>query len=604
MTRRSIFGLALAGLVWSSAAYADDRSHNVVLFVADGLRGMIVNQETAPAMTALRDEGVWFRNSHSLFPTFTTANASAMATGHYLGDTGDFSNVIFAGFRLAEAKGSITPFVENDAILNEMNRHYGGNWLNEATLLAAARQAGFSTAALGKLGPTLIFDLSDRANSPTVVFDDATGSDKGAPLAPEIVEALKAAGLPTAAPSRGANGETGNATKPGTSVANVAQQAYFVDVATKVLLPMFKARGKSFALVFWSRDPDGSQHNQGDSLNKIVPGINGPTSMAAIRNADANLASIRAALAALGLAETTDIFVTSDHGFATISRQSKTSPSAKMRFPDVPQGFIPPGFLAIDLGQLLHLPLFDPDSGNKPLPPNTHAGWGNGVLGSNPDDPDIVVAANGGSDLIYLPHGQRRLAERVVRALMTQDYVSGIFVHDALGAIPGTLPLSAINLVGSALPPTPSIVVNFRSFTSGCPQPSNCTVVVSDGRLQQGQGMHGSFSRGETMNFMAAVGPSFRRGFVDPAPASNADVGVTLAHLLNLDVQPNGKLVGRVLSEALPGGATPVATQHVERSTPAGGLMTVLEYQTVGEARYFDAAGFPGRTLGLSSRGR
>ena len=58
----------------------------------------MVNDQTAPAMAALAREGVWLRNSHSLFPTFTTANASAMATGHYLGDTGDFSNTIYAGF--------------------------------------------------------------------------------------------------------------------------------------------------------------------------------------------------------------------------------------------------------------------------------------------------------------------------------------------------------------------------------------------------------------------------------------------------------------------------------------------------------------------------
>jgi hypothetical protein len=33
-------------------------------------------------MARLRDEGVNFRNSHSVFPTFTTANASAFSTGH------------------------------------------------------------------------------------------------------------------------------------------------------------------------------------------------------------------------------------------------------------------------------------------------------------------------------------------------------------------------------------------------------------------------------------------------------------------------------------------------------------------------------------------
>ncbi len=48
-------------------------------------------------MSAVRDKGVNFRNSHSLFPTFTMANASGMASGHYLGDTGVFSNSIYTG---------------------------------------------------------------------------------------------------------------------------------------------------------------------------------------------------------------------------------------------------------------------------------------------------------------------------------------------------------------------------------------------------------------------------------------------------------------------------------------------------------------------------
>jgi len=39
------------------------------------------------------------------------------------------------------------------------------------------------------------------------------------------------------------------------------------------------------------------------------------------------------------------------------------------------------------------------------------------------------------------------------------------------------------------------------------------------------------------------------------------------------------------------------------RSAPAeGGLRTVLDYQVVGTTRYFDAAGFPGRTVGLNER--
>jgi hypothetical protein len=98
----------------------------------------------------------------------------------------------------------------------------------------------------------------------------------------------------------------------------------------------------------------------------------------------------------------------------------------------------------------------------------------------------MVVAAHGGSDLVYLPTSDRALAARTLAALLAQDYVSGIFVDDALGNIAGTLPLSAINLKGRAATPTPSIVVNFRSKASGCAIPTNCQVAVSDSTLQQG----------------------------------------------------------------------------------------------------------------------
>src|SRR5271170_4042378 len=172
---------------------------------------------------------------------------------------------------------------------------------------------------------------------------------------------MTVAEIPLAAPSRGDNGKAGSATTPGATVANVAQQDYFVDVTTKVVLPLFKARGKPFVAVFWSRDPDGTQHNQGDSLNQLTPGINGPTSLASIRNADDDLARIRQTLASLGLDRTTDIVVSADHGFSTISKESKTSPAAKASYADVPQGFLPPGFVAIDIAAALNLPLWDPD---------------------------------------------------------------------------------------------------------------------------------------------------------------------------------------------------------------------------------------------------
>src|SRR5580692_11679347 len=118
----SFRSMTLAALVLATAtgAAAAEAPHNVVLFVPDGLRAHSVDATTAPAMAAVRDKGVNFANPHSLFPTFTTANASAMATGHALGDTGDFSNTIYTGFPVAAAGGSVTPFLENDRVIDEV----------------------------------------------------------------------------------------------------------------------------------------------------------------------------------------------------------------------------------------------------------------------------------------------------------------------------------------------------------------------------------------------------------------------------------------------------------------------------------------------------
>ena len=80
--RRAILLLS-AGLttLFAGVALAADNAtpHNIILFVPDGLRGKIVTPDSAPAMAEVRDKGVNFKNSHSLFPTFTMANGSAMS---------------------------------------------------------------------------------------------------------------------------------------------------------------------------------------------------------------------------------------------------------------------------------------------------------------------------------------------------------------------------------------------------------------------------------------------------------------------------------------------------------------------------------------------
>src|SRR3954463_10596360 len=175
--RRTIVLLSasLITLTAGAASAQNATPHNLILFVPDGLRGRIVTPQTAPAMAEVRDKGVNFKNSHSLFPTFTTSNASAMATGHYLGDTGDFSNTIYTGYPVGPADGTVTPFLEVNPVIADVDEHFGGDYLNEETVLKLARDKGYSPAAIGKVGPTLIFDHTDKTGAEglhSIVMDD------------------------------------------------------------------------------------------------------------------------------------------------------------------------------------------------------------------------------------------------------------------------------------------------------------------------------------------------------------------------------------------------------------------------------------------------
>ena len=225
------------GILAASGAQAEPR--NVVLFIADGLRYGMVNAANAPATDQLMKAGVRFTRTHSLFPTFTMPNATAMATGHLLGDTGQYGNTIYTAFPVPGAGESLTPFLENDPVLGDVDEHFAGNYLNEETILRAAHARGLSTASIGKLGPSLVFDHTARSGQDTILIDDSTGRPAGIPLSNALKTRLAAVGLPVQAPTRGANGPAGNSETPGTLSANIDQQAYFADVAAKAVLPLF-----------------------------------------------------------------------------------------------------------------------------------------------------------------------------------------------------------------------------------------------------------------------------------------------------------------------------------------------------------------------------
>jgi predicted AlkP superfamily pyrophosphatase or phosphodiesterase len=621
--------------------------HNVIIVVADGLRRGSVNAKDMPTFARLRAEGTDLRNSHSVFPTFTTANASVIATGHGLGDTGDFSNVVYPGLYLSQplvatSVGSVTPFLEADDVLANLNGNYARNYLGEQTLMSAARAAGYSVASIGKLGPTAIQQIESVnrdefgaiAIPDTLIIDDATGHPTGVPLPLDFQEALFNSGLPIDAPTRsngygdssqGSNGFSGDAATPGTRAANLTQQQWLADVTTQVVLPRFAAAGRPFVLLFWSRDPDGTQHNQGDSLQNLTPGINGETVARALRNVDNNLKQLLDWLDKNpAIKATTDVIVTSDHGFATVSRRElspggggSVEPSTGLSYepsgkdkPE-PEKTLPTGFLAIDLALWSHQRVFDPAvrattgesvysevvlNGEKAhYPSGASALLGDSVKKLDGSDARLIVAANGGSDLIYVPTHDPAIVQETLATLSDLDYVGGLFVDDAYcptaTSCPGALPLSSIGLKGATKMPTPAIVVTYKVFylKAGDLQTA---AQVSDTTLQEGQGMHGGFGRDQTWNNMAAIGPDFKQGIPDDAPVGNIDIAPTVASILGIELPSKGHIKGRVLTEALVAGVTTGAAKSATLvSAPnRNGRRTVLDYQQLNGVSYYDRA--------------
>ncbi len=159
------------------------------------------------------------------------------------------------------------------------------------------------------------------------------------------------------------------------------------DVATKVVLPMFKARNKPFVLVYWSRDPDGSQHNTGDSLNTITPGHQRPDLDGRHQERRQQSGAI-----AQGARRARACRLHQHHRllrswFFDHLEGEQDQPVGEDLLRRHAEGLPADGLcLAIDLAKALNLPLYDPNDKNAKVADNAHPKAGNGLLGENPGE--------------------------------------------------------------------------------------------------------------------------------------------------------------------------------------------------------------------------
>jgi hypothetical protein len=204
----------------------------------------------------------------------TEVNGTALATGVYPGESGIIANREFRPAINASKKVG----TEELAVVREGDEITGGHYLNSPTVAEILRSHGMRTAIAGAEGVALLHDRADRSEASEGVnlYAGSTLPESSAKVITGLLGQFPAGEL------------------TGTNRDLWTRRA--------VTGPLWEKEVPAFSLL-WLSEPDHSQHETG-------PGS--PTSLAAIKHADQNLAQVLAALDQKGLRDTTDVIVVSD----------------------------------------------------------------------------------------------------------------------------------------------------------------------------------------------------------------------------------------------------------------------------------------------------
>jgi arylsulfatase A-like enzyme len=279
-------GLAfLLSLPAAPPAAAGRATLNIVL-VLDGLRPDAITPEEMPNLWRLRQEGVNFTSSHSVFPTVTRVNATAIGTGTWPGRNGVVGNSQYV-----RAVDPNHAFVNDDhAALLRLDRATGGGMVLAKTLGEILQERGKMLAAVssGSTGSALLTNA--RALRGAGVLINGYWEPGVRVAFPDAVNDAVRRRF-GAAPAR-----AGAAEAQDSSV--IWTQGVLRDYVLGELKPD--------VIINWMTEPDHVLH---------ATGAGSPQTRASIRNDDAEVGLLLARLQALGQAGTTNIIVVSDHGF-------------------------------------------------------------------------------------------------------------------------------------------------------------------------------------------------------------------------------------------------------------------------------------------------
>ncbi|HEY2143952.1 MAG TPA: alkaline phosphatase family protein [Candidatus Udaeobacter sp.] len=365
-----VFAVAWGLCAISSATQTSNQSRHVVVVVWDGMRPDFVSEQNTPTLWKLAHEGVTFRNHHSVYPSATNVNGTALITGVYPGKNGIIANHVYR----PDIDSSHAIDVENPAVVKRGDELSGGKYVSLSTIAELVRRAGGRTIIASAKTVGLLLDRSVGHASGLTSADGASGTHA----------------VPSQAHVRNSVTLFAGKSLPGDVLApitdmlgpfpsgHVQQDAWTTKAVTDSLLK----DGVPTLSILWLGEPDLTQHES-------APGA--PAALTAIKSADENLAAVLSALDRQKARETTDLFVVSDHGFSTIRR-------------------------SIDLRKILN------DAGFRAKT----------QFAGEPKTGDIMLAGNGGSVLFYVIGHDETLTRRLIEFLQQSDFAGVIFTRKPL----------------------------------------------------------------------------------------------------------------------------------------------------------------------------
>lgn len=495
LTRRLLLAMAGTVAVASILVHAQAPGRAQLLLVVDGLRPDYITPDVMPRLHALGARGIQFTAHHSVFPTVTRVNSSSFSTGAYPESHGLLGNTIFSE-KTYPTKGLNTSDHEQLLAMEKAE----GRLQTAPTLGSVLQAAGrkFLVISAGSPGSALLL------NHPVY---------NGAVINPEFIDPPSLAPKVLAAVGKG----------PEEAVPNNVRNKWAVDA----YLSLGLGELQSDVTAIWFGDPDATAHQKG---------VGSDTTVQALKYVDAEIGRIEDTLRSRGRFDSTNIIVTSDHGFSTHTGTLQLAQAvAKYSRPT-------------------------PDGGR-----------------------DIVVSE--GAINFRGPVDQARVRE-IVADLQARPEVGAIFTRpsspgSAQGAVPGTL---SFTVARWNHPRAAEIMIsgNWSEEKNAYGFPGKTT--------QGGVAGHGTSSPYDIHNILLAAGPDFRAHATSAVPTSNADIAPTLLRLLGVAVPKS--MTGRPITEGLLKGPAPssVKVTHTSETarTPDGSYEVTVHLSTAAGHTYLD----------------